>query len=122
MKRNMDLIRKLILLIEDDPSGFAPQEMTIEGFSDEQIAYHQYLLVDSGLADGQDCTDSESPGPECFINHLTSAGHDFADSIRNEFIWNQVRSDIAEKGIKSTTIDTLKKLLDKKIRKHLNDQ
>jgi hypothetical protein len=119
MKRDMDLIRKMILLIEDHPSGWAPPKIEIEGYSPEQIGYHSYLLVDSGLADGIDASDTESTGPEYMIRHLTSAGHDFADSARTQYIWDEVMADMRQKGILSASVDVVKKLLDKTIRKHV---
>lgn len=118
MRRDMDLIRKMVLAIEEHPSGWAP-ELNIEGYEPGQISYHAYLLVDSGLAAGSDMTSMGSSGPEYYINHLTSAGHDFAESARNEFIWNEVREDLKKKGVLSATLDIVKQLLNKRIRKHL---
>ena len=119
MKRDMELIRRMILLIEDDPRGYAPPDISIEGYTPDQIGYHAYLIVDSGLADGYDSSDVEDSGPSCGINYLTSAGHDFADSARTQFIWDDVLGDMRAKGIASVTVERLKKLLDKKIRKVL---
>ncbi|MGO8899723.1 MAG: DUF2513 domain-containing protein [Isosphaeraceae bacterium] len=119
MKRNMDLIRKMVLLIEDHPTGWAP-EVKMEGYTADQIGYHSYLLVDSGLAVGANLTDSGDSGPCYSIMHLTSAGHDFADSARNQYVWNEVTEDIKEKGLPSVTLDILKKMLDKAIRKRLD--
>jgi hypothetical protein len=39
MKRDMDLVRKIALLIEEHPSGFAPTNITVEGYSHDQIGY-----------------------------------------------------------------------------------
>jgi len=119
MKRDMELIRKLILRIEDHPSGWAPSDLTVEGYSREQIGYHCYLIVASGLAAGADITSLESDGPECRITHLTAAGHDFAESSRNQYIWDEVMGDIREKGFPSVAIDLVKKLLDKAVRRKL---
>src|SRR3954452_19398211 len=116
----MELIRKMVLLMEDHPTGWAPRGMTIEGYTRDQIGYHAYLLVDAGLADGSDVTTTGSSGPEYLLNHLTSAGHDFADSARAQYIWDEVTADMRAKGIVSATVDVLKKLLDKRIRKHLD--
>jgi hypothetical protein len=33
MRRDMDLIRKMILAIEDHPSGWAPQDLTVDGYA-----------------------------------------------------------------------------------------
>ena len=78
------------------------------------------MLVDAGFAIGCETTHLGSPGPERMLNNLTSAGHDFADSVRAEYIWNEVMADIREKGMVSATLDVLKKMLDKKIRKRLD--
>ncbi len=120
MKRDMELVRKLILKIEDHPSGWAPSELTIEGYSRQQIGYHCYLIVDSGLAVGRDMTTTPSGGPEYLITHLTSAGHDFAESSQNQYLWDEVMADIKDKGFGSVAVDLLKKLLDKQVRKKLD--
>lgn len=119
MKRDMELIRKLILKIEDDPSGWAPPDLSIEGYTSEQIGYHSYLIAESGLAVGNDITCSGASGPVYMLSHLTPAGHDFAESSRNQFVWDEVMRDIREKGFTSVAIDLVKKLLDKAVRKKL---
>lgn len=119
MKRDMELIRKMILRIEDHLTGWAP-DINIEGYTAAQIGYHAYLLVDSGLAVGDDLTDSGDSGPCYSIKHLTPAGHDFADSVRSQYVWDEVMGDIQEKGLPSVTLDIAKKLLDKAIRKRLD--
>lgn len=70
----MDLIREILLTVESHSHGFAPQEIKIAGYSEDQIAYHSYLIGDAGLAVTADTTDLESTGPEALIKHLTSAG------------------------------------------------
>ena len=49
MKRDIDLIRKLVFTIEEHPHGFAPNEINIDGYTSEQIGYHLYTMLDSGL-------------------------------------------------------------------------
>lgn len=119
MKRDMDLIRKMVLAVEECPSGFAP-ELKIQGYDTAQIGYHAYLLVNSGLAEGFEITTTCSNGPEYQITHLTSAGHDFAGNVRNEYIWDEVLEEIKKKGLVSAGLDAIKKLLDKVVRKRLD--
>lgn len=119
MRRDMDIIRKMVLTIEEHPGGWAPR-LHIDGYSSGQIGYQAYLLVDSGLAVGSDITTFGSAGPEHIINHLTSTGHDFAESARNEFIWNEVHEEMKRKGVVSATVDVVKRLLDKHLRKRLD--
>lgn len=119
MQRDMDLIRKMVLAIEAHPSGWAPK-VQLDGYDSGQVGYHAYLLVDSGLAVGSDMTTSGSSGPQYCIDHLTSTGHDFAESARSEFIWNEVRDEMKKKGVVSAALDVVKRLLDKQIRKQLD--
>ena len=118
MKRDMELIRKMILLIEDHPSGWAP-DIEIVGYTAQQIGYHSFLIINAGLADGENFTTTGDSAPHFRISNLTSAGHDFADSMRNQYVWDEVMGDIKEKGLPSVTLDVAKKLLDKAIRKRL---
>lgn len=119
MKRDMDLIRKMVLLIEEHPDGWAP-DIKIDGYTTDQIGYHSYLLVESGLAAGIDLTDTGSTGPIYSVSHLTPAGHDFADSVRSQYVWDEVMGQVKEKGLASVTLDIARKMLDKALRKRLD--
>jgi hypothetical protein len=112
MRRDWDLIRKIILAIEDAPSGWAPElsEVTLDGYAKAQIGYHAWLLIDAGLAKGSDVTCSSSMAPEGMIMNLTWAGHEFAEAIRNDTWWKKAMDDVKEKG-GNITIDILKQLL-----------
>jgi hypothetical protein len=106
----MELVRKMILAVEDHPAGYAPDNLTIEGHSEEEIAYHAYLIIDAGLATGFDVSHHESPGPEARITSLTWEGHEFADAARDETRWKKAMTIVAEKG-GSVTISVLTQLL-----------
>lgn len=110
MKRDLDLIRKIVLAIEALPTGYLLDQLKIEGYTSEQIGYHSYLIVDSGLAEGRDITTSEDSSPNWWINNLTSAGHDFADAVRNETVWNKATGIIKDKAA-GVTLDILKQVL-----------
>jgi len=71
----------MILAIEDAPSGWSP-DLQFDGYSDAQVGYHAYLLIDAGLARGQDGSTMGSDGPVGFITSLTWAGHEFAEAAR----------------------------------------
>lgn len=108
MKRDFDLIRKLILTIEDDSQNVSFIE--INGYSKDQIGYHAYLLVDAGLAKGIDVTTIHDALPQWQVLHLTSAGHDFADTARNESIWQKAKEIVKGKA-GGVTIDVMKQVL-----------
>jgi Hypothetical protein (DUF2513) len=111
MKRDMELIRKMVLAIEDAPTGWAPDKLEVDGYTADQISYHAYLLVDAGLTDGPIVTNSDSTGgPEALIRHLTWAGHEFAEAARDESRWKKAMVVVKEKG-GSVTLGVLTQLL-----------
>ena len=97
MKRDLELIRKMILAIEDSPKGFAPR-LTLKGYTQEQIGYHAYLLIDAGYAKGKEVTHNESHSPEAIITRLNWKGHEFADAARDVSRWQKAMELIAEKA------------------------
>jgi hypothetical protein len=109
MKRDLELIRKMILAIEDAPSGWAPV-LKFEGYTDAQFGYHAYLLLDAGFARGQDASTIGGEGPEGFISSLTWAGHEFAEAARDETRWRKALGIVQEKG-GTVTIGVLTQLL-----------
>ena len=109
MKRDLELIRKMVLAIEEAPSGYAP-ELKFEGYTDEQVGYHAYLLLDAGLAKGGDASTLGSASPEGFISNLTWAGHEFADAARDEERWRNSLSIVREKA-GTVTVGVLTQLL-----------
>lgn len=97
MKRDMDLIRVMLLAIEAHPSGFAP-EIEIVGYTQEQIGYHAALLGEAGLAMVVNETGLDDKSPQATIIRLTWAGHEFLDSVRENNIWNQAKDKINKVG------------------------
>ena len=97
MKRDMDLIREMLLMVEAHPSGFAPK-IEIPGYTQEQIDYHAVLLGEAGLAEVIDTTTFGSKSPEAIIRRLTWAGYEFLDSARESKVWNQAKDVISKVG------------------------
>lgn len=110
MKRDFELLRKMVLSIEDQDSGWAPDQFKIPEYSEAQIGYHSYLLVDAGLAKGVDVTTNVSRAPEYQIMYLTWAGHEFADAARNESRWKEAMGHVKQKG-EGITLAVLTQLL-----------
>jgi Hypothetical protein (DUF2513) len=110
MRRDIELIRKMVFTIEDAPSGWAPHPLEIEGYSRAQIGYHAWLLVNAGLARGQDSATGESDGPEASISNLTWNGHEFAEAARDDGRWAKAMGMVQETG-GAVTIAVLTQLL-----------
>lgn len=116
MKRDMDLIRKILLAIEADEHGFAPK-IEIDGYTEEEIGYHAILLGEAGLVKVSDVTSMGNKSPEAIITRLTWAGHEFLDASRNNRIWNQAKDAIAIVG--GASIQVWTEVLSSYVKKNL---
>jgi hypothetical protein len=97
MKRDMELIRKLVLALEAEP-GYPKNGVKVEGYSDEEIGYHSHLMMEDGLAHGVNVTHHGSPCPAAELTRLTWKGHEFADAVRDEARWKNAMTFIKEKA------------------------
>ena len=80
MQRNMDLVRTILMRMEDSASGRAAQGFGIQGFSPAEIGYHVYIMMQEGLIEGSDVTGTASTGlPQAIATRLTWKGHEFLD-------------------------------------------
>lgn len=110
MKRDMQLIRKVMLAAEGIKDPYDLIDPKVEGHNETEISYHIALLDDAGLLKGQDRSAIGvfrwSAGP------LTWAGHEFVAAIRDEAAWNEAL-DIADKSAAGASFELLKKALTK---------
>jgi Hypothetical protein (DUF2513) len=92
MRRDVDLVRDLLLQIEEDPRfdgtkwvhPATPDDIGITGHTFEEVAYHLTMMVEEGFVTG-------NIGMELIpsINKLTWKGHEFLDDIRDPYIWKK---------------------------------
>ncbi|BBM65278.1 hypothetical protein VA249_19240 [Vibrio alfacsensis] len=105
MKRDMELIRKLLMSIEEleNPSSTA---ISIDGYEERVVNYHLYLLIQADLLNGN--FDFEGGGnlsiPDYVrIYRVTWSGHEFIDNVRSEDVWNTLKSEFKEVSFSSLT-------------------
>jgi hypothetical protein len=98
MQRNMDLVRTILMRIEESPSGRAEQPFGIVGFTPEQVGYHAHIMMEVGLIEGVDVTTMQSNGPEALPRAITWKGHEFLDLARDQKRWNQAKAVIGKVG------------------------
>lgn len=102
MQRDMDLVRRIILAVQqsDDPvSG-------IEGVSEDIFAHHAQLLDEAGLIKAALAGSDKQPAKAAIIYRLTWAGQDFADAIADDTLWNKAK-DVVIKPAASWTFGVL---------------
>ena len=110
MKRDIDLVRHILLFIEQHEHGTAPRDMAIDGYTEEQIGYHVHLMGQAGLLKVADVTSFSSTSPEAIPISMLWDGHDFLDAARSETIWNRAKQKLGS-NLTSVPFAVLKALL-----------
>lgn len=99
MKRDPELIRQILLKLEEHDHGFAPNVFSVDGYSKEQVGYHTYLLDDAGyLKTTKYYRTRTTLSPNVLPVAMTHAEHEFLDAIRDEAVWKNTKSIIAKTG------------------------
>ncbi len=103
MKRDMDVVRKLLLRAETAQGSVS--------VNDPLETYHVRIMLDAGLIDGRISADVTSDAPRhSHIHNLTWAGHDFLDAARDETVWRTAKEKVLKPGA-SWTFELLKEIL-----------
>jgi len=108
MKRDMDLVRKILLELEDTPYELGGFDLELEGYSPDQISYHVMLLNEAGLIEANDL--SNLSRTEWRPKRLTWAGHEFIEASRDESRWEKAKNIMKEKG-SGMVFDVLRSVL-----------
>lgn len=107
MKRNWELVRKILAQIEELNSSERSLEPTaLEGYSSGVVSYHMSLLKGAGLIEAT-CFQPLSGELECIATSLTWDGHEFLDKIRSDTTWEKIKSLAKTKGL-DLSIDVIK--------------
>ena len=110
MKRDMNLIRNILLEMENRSRREMGVEMIFEGHSEESVMYHVELLREARLIVAVDVTEFDR-GYNCYEPvRLTWDGHEFLDAARSDTIWAKVTGAVREKA-GAVSFEVLKQLL-----------
>ena len=99
MKRNWDVVRKILLKLEEignTTSRLEPDQ--VNGYDSELVSYHMELLNDAGLIHAK-CIRTLSAPLHCVALSMTWTGHEFLDQVRQDSVWNKVKGTAREKGL-----------------------
>ena len=94
MKRDMNLVRKILQWAEQQEHGFTGGNPKFDNISEEVIDHHIYLMNDAGLIDAVDSTNLSSTSPTALMSNISWRGHEFLDASRDETIWNKAKDTI----------------------------
>jgi DNA-binding transcriptional ArsR family regulator len=97
MKRDMELIRTLLRMIESQPPGQTLRSPKVEGYDQGTVFSHLELLSDAGLIEAHFMKDRDMIG-SVVVERLTWQGHEFISAASNESVWQKAKEKIAEFG------------------------
>lgn len=108
MKRNIDLVRSILIYVENAADEVDADEMATERWPIETVAYHVRLMAHHGLVDvSRDARDMNGNTIELTVAGITWDGQDYLDSIREPKVWGRVKKALAG-TVGSTTLDVVR--------------
>lgn len=114
MKRNMELVRDILIQVEEHDSKRPFQLTAEEGnpFTQEEIDYHLQLMINAGLIEGK-AQNFLGGAVLIHIRGLTWQGHDFLDAARNDKVWEKANEAAESKGLdlRSLPLEVVKDFL-----------
>lgn len=97
MKRELDLIRKILQAVEADQ--YEPtSDFTVDGYDSNTVAFHLELLQQAGYLNIK-TEGSLGYAPSLTPQSLTWEGYEFLALARNESAWQKSKSFLKEKSI-----------------------
>jgi len=117
MKRDFDLIRRILSDVEDAPPLKGSRDFQYQGYDDDVVTEHIELLIEAGFLDGH-VSRFLGGGGSARVSRLTWAGHDFLDAMKDESIWSKAKENVL-KPVGGVAFDVLLDWLKWKMREKL---
>ena len=96
MKRDLELVRKILLAMEAHEHGFFSKYPEIENYTREEIGYHVFIMKQAGLIDAAERNTIRSKSPDAVPLNLTWFGHEFLESSKDKKIWEKAKRVVIE--------------------------
>lgn len=102
MKLDKDLVREILLAVED--SDHSPEEsitLSLKSRTPQEVSYHVMLLHEAGLIVGRDASVLADVFPVWQPKRLTYRGHEFLDTVRDNEVWRRTKAGAEKAGVAS---------------------
>lgn len=119
MKRDLEVLREILLAVEDAEGPFDLTDRRLGGRSFGELAQHAELLIEAGLIKGE-VVSSDSSGVPVYVRilRLTWAGHEFLATARDAASWTAALDSCPE-GPDALSFELLRELLTESSRARL---
>jgi hypothetical protein len=118
MKRDMDLMRQILLEVESW-TDLGPKSVMISGVEDVKLNREVERLYDAGYLEGFASNPHEGQYKLIAVTDLSPKGNDLLNSIRDPDVWNKTKKGVEAAG--GFTLDLLKDLAKGFIKKKIED-
>ena len=111
MERDLELIRKIFLCLEEMPGRGEDLDLSFEGYDEKVVVYNMDLAIQAGLVEGNVRWAADTSDIFWWsIQSLTWDGHDFLNSVREEHVWKATQDKVASAGLTAgqVTLDVIK--------------
>ena len=108
MKRDLELVRDILAKVEELPYDGSPHSISLEGRSQEEIAYHVLLLNEAGLIEARDFSLGLSGDVDWRPKRLTYTGHEFLDNVRSNKVWEAAKNWASSNTGGALTVEAIK--------------
>ena len=99
MRRDMDLVRQILLAVEErEEEDLRRSTLSVEGYGEQAVARHVEIMQEAGLVDAHVMRADGVPPYAARVFRLTWEGHDFLEATRNETVWAKTKQFVKEKG------------------------
>jgi hypothetical protein len=98
MKRDMDLIRRILLSTESEDLD------SIQDVDGKTLAFHVALLEEAGLLKAYLSYDGADLPVGFVIRRITWSGYEFLESVRDKTIWEKAKKYILKPGASWTFV------------------
>lgn len=103
MRRDLDLMRTLLLALEAADSSVNVLDLGLENADFPLLAHQAELLAEAGLLRAQlSYADGSATPVYVQLERLTWQGHEFLDLVREDGAWNEVKRVAQTRGVPLT--------------------
>lgn len=118
MKRDLDLLREILLQTESSASsGITASDFVSDDRSAEAVSFHIQLLLDAGYIEAIEFKTLSRLYPDFIIKRITFSGYEYLDSVRSDRVWQETKSRVAKIG--SASVDVIKSVASEVIKSML---
>jgi hypothetical protein len=107
MERDLDLVRLILLKLEEHDDGLSYDDEVFSDYEKSVVVAHFKLMKEAGLIEAGFFSADGDPYWIGEAVRITWDGYDYLNSIRDDSVWRKVR-DVVKSEVGSASFDTIK--------------